>query len=718
MLLISLTYAVFRSSLCQVSEVVNARVQMQLCSLLGCIVPRLNTPNLLERQSVLRCVKLASKHSFTWDSLSDDFLQLLIDILLNENKNTSQIELLTDTAAIIQRICVLEKNANTVYKLGGIHSFVQFLNESNPVVILCGLRTLSSLAAASCECCTAIFDQGVEAKIIALLEHNYPSVTLPSLECLHCLLSQQKVVKLNLSKHSCLLSSDVSSDKRFESHDSILSLFRMDNILQGDGTKILYDILLMIADGDNEAFWDVLIRKENIPFSIELLNNKNTHVVSRACEVLYHVTSSNMTLCSHDDFLNSGFPILSRILRPVDKLGSSTSLTPYENAAKLVSNISCRKEALLCLLNEEVLESYCLLILRERRLGRLASVSFPVSNILKHALVFFYNVDAIPSQSNSNSNFWSNVLALQDGIKMFNSIIEILVFSIRKLSMCLENGSGIYTEAFGFACSLIKAVPWQNPNLHQAAFVDIVSPLLETMRSSEASAEYVPFEKVLKPCALAIKACCTLESLKLDFIRKGFVTRIIFQVAHTVETEKLLLLFQLLHSVIHHMTPLEFASLAISDEDLEIFLNCVASFVDLEKNVTLDILNVISNSNKFICLKILSKDELCGFVFSCFKDEISNGSSAKSAIHCVVSMAQFSECREAVISNIINKEFSLTWIYNLSTIEASMTSLSKYISCVDCFIHPPKITKILNQISRYFRWLQQEVLVYFCALVR
>ena len=27
----------------------------------------------------------------------------------------------------------------------------------------------------------------------------------------------------------------------------------MDNILQGDGTKILYDILLMIADGDNEA---------------------------------------------------------------------------------------------------------------------------------------------------------------------------------------------------------------------------------------------------------------------------------------------------------------------------------------------------------------------------------------------------------------------------------------------------------------------------------
>ena len=83
--------------------------QIQLCSLLGCIVPRLNTPNLLERQSVLRC-KTCSKHSFTWDSLSDDFLQLLIDILLNENKNTSQIELLTDTAAIIQRICVLEKH--------------------------------------------------------------------------------------------------------------------------------------------------------------------------------------------------------------------------------------------------------------------------------------------------------------------------------------------------------------------------------------------------------------------------------------------------------------------------------------------------------------------------------------------------------------------------------------------------------------------------------
>ena len=135
-----------------------------------------------------------------------------------------------------------------------------------------------------------------------------------------------------------------------------------------------------------------------------------------------------MTLCSHDDFLNSGFPILSRILRPVDKLGSSTSLTPYENAAKLVSNISCRKEALLCLLNEEVLESYCLLILRERRLGRLASVSFPVSNLLKHALVFFYNVDAIPSQSNSNSNFGLMYLLFRTALRCLILLLKYLCF--------------------------------------------------------------------------------------------------------------------------------------------------------------------------------------------------------------------------------------------------------------------------------------------------
>ncbi len=429
----------------------------------------------------VRTLRECSFQSGNWDAVAEKALPRLMEMLLadkNQEGPNGQslpshiiLQLLVDVAIITSNLAKLEKYCTMIRESGGIFALVGLLSEHEDDAVSLGVSTLIALSESSLPCREAIVQLNAVSTLLQLAEQRGSPLNTSCLQCVEILTKDPK--------HAALL-----SKKEPGAIDTLLRLNRFVGIpssvagndnTQGSVSQYALAILLNIAQDEESALWDQLIINGDIQSCVNLLRIGTPKVQGNASLTLATICNGEdhgdkdqppkkSHVILHTSQLNAVIeviPMIINLLIPSDKLGSDKSESPAKEAANacyILSRISSIREHLI---QANVVQSFCLLLLRERRLGRFRSATMESCLCALRSLC-----DASPSPSDHDSHnaayniektfwvFFAKSNNLSDGI---NAITMVIDSHIRDTSPTLiKVDPSVVAEA---ACHFLYSIP-------------------------------------------------------------------------------------------------------------------------------------------------------------------------------------------------------------------------------------------------------------------
>ena len=632
-------------------------------ALLKNICSRIKTEDRIERSFCLKCLCQASHSPLFWDCLSDNAIQPLIDVLMEENHSSGDINLILDIGLLVQTLCVLEKNADIVLASGGIFGFVRLLSEPDEEAILCGIRIISVLATSSTQCCAAILNESVDIKLIQLCENQSRIITHSALECLLSMLQPKTKGRWNAASHSAILTTQNGSNTDAREHISIL--FRIYSSPDVEIKRVLQDLFILLASSDNKNFWIEIVTSKHTDIAINLLSNTPSITVSNACSAIQQIISLDPMVCPLQMLKLSLFPVLPALLRPDDRLGANTSIIPFEDAACLISSLSGDLRFRSHILNRDIILSFIHLLLRERRLGRLASTSGVISPILRSALHCFYfaNFECEVKSSSSEGFFWGIILSESaqfiSGDNTKHKVLEILTYAMRKIAYNISqtNATDDEVEIFSHCCDLFSVFPSQI-EVTRGTLLEPINPILGIMKTILKRDNQVNVLNCAESCVKALKRVVSGRDEADHVIAKRGVTVLIswigyFHSMDDTETRSLIFaLASLLDMVASFGSSEALKTIEVSSDSLVKLLGCL-TIRDSTLNVVFMKVLCSLTFNKTVCKLITESRDTCRYFANALSTMEEENVLSFTTLKCVCNIAEHAEFRQALVLDVI-----------------------------------------------------------------